>query len=158
MQPSTIRFATSFVAITIFFYLNNLVDTTNGVVLATLSPPKIISPSPKHNKIQPQPPPSPMITTTAKLIDTFLLKCVHSISIDLDCQPCSLCQNGAFCQQKPPTINNKPTFTELVRSHLLSHRQLSEAQHMNQIRPKLDLTELTCYCVPGYTGRNNIRK
>lgn len=89
--------------------------------------------------------------SSTQVIDVFLHKCLHSVAIDLDCQPCMLCQNNALCQQKPNQIN-KPSFSEIVRTELLKYRHLSGIQHMENIRPKLDVNDLTCYCVPGYTG------
>lgn len=89
--------------------------------------------------------------TSTQLIDAFLRKCLHSVAIDLDCQPSNLCQNGAFAQLKSPK-HGRPTFTEIIRTHLLAHRHLTDAQHISVLKPKLDFSDLTCYCVPGYTG------
>jgi hypothetical protein len=99
-----------------------------------------------------------------ELIKTLLEKCRND-NIDM-CNMCSLCQNGAFCQQKVKT-------NSLIKSNYLKSPQLSlqtngkflQVHNSNVVKlnanagsveEALDylrgLIDFTCYCVPGYTG------
>lgn len=79
----------------------------------------------------------------------LITKLLHDCQPDTldDCDMCTLCQNGAFCRT---TIQNaQPLFTQAHNS-LVSRNVPSNTQEA--LAHLKSLKDLTCFCVPGFTG------
>lgn len=78
------------------------------------------------------------------LVGDLVRRCSQSRTLG-ECDMCSLCQNGAMCRQnvRKPNLPTTPPPASLTSGSSSLESSLSLLR---------SLIELTCYCVPGYTG------
>ena len=89
----------------------------------------------------------------SNLINELVYKCKDLKSLLNTCDMCSLCQNGAMCQQKP-----KSTQIQQYNNNNMYpfgyNNMYNQMQNNNQVTFDLlkSLIDFKCYCVPGHTG------
>jgi len=80
-----------------------------------------------------------------ELIDKLLQDCSPN-TLD-SCDMCSLCQNGAFC--RTALLNAQPEYSQ---AKLVATREAALENVQAALSYLKGLKDLTCYCVPGFTG------
>jgi hypothetical protein len=82
---------------------------------------------------------------TLTALNELILKCTSEGNLE-QCDACSLCQNGAMCIK-----NSKNKFNPNVSGRAQSSPfKTAKNSTLNLVQ---NIAEITCYCVPGFTGR-----
>jgi len=92
------------------------------------------------------------------IINELLYKCKDLKSLNT-CDMCSLCQNGAMCQQKPRPQQQQQQYNNNNNNMYPTYGGYNSNLYQAQTPPSQvtfellrSLIDFTCYCVPGHTG------
>ena len=106
-----------------------------------------LEPPGQYNFLKQQPRPSVYQVSDpfALMANELLLKCSMNGQTVETCDLCSLCRNGAICQQRPRDPMAKGVLVPPPPASPVAATQYAQAFLKTQVN-------LVCYCVPGYTG------